>query len=117
MRYLVLTLYFGLWYPKGAHFEVIGYSDADYAGCKVDRKSTSGTCQFIGRSLVCWFSKKQNSITISTVETEYVAAGSYCAQLLTIVIYLLIEHILFRSSSLGLSLVVLILLESVLATL
>jgi hypothetical protein len=58
MRYLVLTPYLGLWYPKGAHFELIGYSNADYAGCKVDRKSTSGTCQFLGRSLVCWSSKK-----------------------------------------------------------
>jgi hypothetical protein len=60
MRYLVLTPYLGLWYPKGAHFELIGYSDADYVGCKVDRKSTSKPCQFLGRSLVCWFSKKQN---------------------------------------------------------
>jgi hypothetical protein len=58
MRYLVLTPYLGLWYPKGAHFELIGYSDVDYAGCKVDRKSTSDSYQFLGRSLVCWSSKK-----------------------------------------------------------
>jgi hypothetical protein len=82
MRYLVLAPYLGLWYPKGAQLEIIGYSDADYAGCKVDRKSTSGTCQFLGRSLVCWSSKKQNFIAISTAEAEYVAAGSCCAQLL-----------------------------------
>jgi hypothetical protein len=44
MRYLILTPYIGLWYPNGAHFELIGYSDVDYAGCKVDGKSTSGTC-------------------------------------------------------------------------
>jgi hypothetical protein len=44
MRYLVLTPNLGLWYPKGSHFELLGYSDVDYAGCKVDRKSTSGTC-------------------------------------------------------------------------
>jgi hypothetical protein len=44
MRYLVITPYLALLYPKGAHFEVIGYSDADYVGCKVDRKSTSRTC-------------------------------------------------------------------------
>jgi hypothetical protein len=43
MRYLVLAPYLGLWYPKGAHFELIGYSDADYARCKVDRKSASET--------------------------------------------------------------------------
>jgi hypothetical protein len=44
MRYLVLTPNLGLWYPKGSRFELLGYSDVDYAGCKVDRKSTSGTC-------------------------------------------------------------------------
>jgi hypothetical protein len=82
MRYLVLTPYLGLWYPKGAHFELIGYSDADYAGCKVDRRSTSGTCQFLGRSLVCWSSKKKNYVTLSTAEVEYVAAGGCCVQLL-----------------------------------
>jgi hypothetical protein len=40
MRYLVYTPKFGLWYPKGSTFDLIGYSDADYAGCKIDRKST-----------------------------------------------------------------------------
>jgi hypothetical protein len=44
MRYLVYTPKFGLWYPKGSTFHLIGYSDADWAGCKIDRKSTSGTC-------------------------------------------------------------------------
>ena len=81
-RYLVHTPNFGLWYPKGSSFEVIGYSDSDYGGCKVNRKSTSGTCQFIGRSLVSWSSKKQNSVSLSTAEAEYVAAGACCAQLL-----------------------------------
>jgi hypothetical protein len=72
MRYLVLTPNLGLWYPRGSHFELHGYSDVDYAGCKVDRKITSGTCQFLGQSLVSWSSKKQNSIFLSTVEAEYV---------------------------------------------
>jgi hypothetical protein len=52
MRYLVYTPKFGLWYPKGSTFDLIGYSNADWAGCKIDRKSTSGACQFLGRSLV-----------------------------------------------------------------
>ena len=43
-RYLNHTQNVGLWYPKGAKFELVGYSDSDYAGCKVERKSTSGTC-------------------------------------------------------------------------
>jgi hypothetical protein len=82
MRYLVYTPKFGLWYPKGSTFDLIGYSDADYAGCKIDRKSTLGTCQFLGRSLVSWASKKQNSVALSTTEAEYIAAGHCCAQLL-----------------------------------
>jgi hypothetical protein len=81
-RYLVHTPNLGLWYPKGSIFDLLGYSDLDYAGCKVDRKSTSGTCQLLGRSLVSWISKKQNSIALSTTEAEYVAAGACCAQLL-----------------------------------
>jgi hypothetical protein len=82
MRYLVYTPKFGLWYPKGSTFNLIGYSDADWAWCKIDRKSTSGTCQFLGRSLVSWASKKQNSVALSTVEAEYIATGHCCAQLL-----------------------------------
>jgi hypothetical protein len=82
MRYLVYIPKSELWYPKGSTFDLIGYSDIDYAGCKIDRKSTSGTCQFLGRSLVSWASKKQNSVALSTVEAEYIAAGHYCAQLL-----------------------------------
>nr|AAL66758.1 putative pol protein [Zea mays] len=56
--------------------------DFDYAGCKADRKSTLGTCQFLGRSLVSWSSKKQTSVALSTAKVEYVAAGQCCAQLL-----------------------------------
>jgi hypothetical protein len=82
MRYLVYTPKFGLWYPKGSTVDLIGYSDADWGGCKIDRKSTSGTCQFLGRSLVSWASKKQNSVALSTVEAEYIAARHCCAQLL-----------------------------------
>jgi hypothetical protein len=58
LRYLVYTPYLSLWYPKGSTFNLLGYSDSHYAGCKVDRKSISGTCQFLGRSLVSWSSKK-----------------------------------------------------------
>jgi hypothetical protein len=82
MRYLVYTPKFGLWYPKGSTFDLIGYLDADWVWCKIARKSTSGTCQFLGRSLVSWASKKQNTVALSTTEAEYIAVGHYCAQLL-----------------------------------
>ena len=57
-RYLEGTKNLGLQYPKGGHFSLVGYSDADYVGYKVDRKSTSSMCQFLGSSLVSWYSKK-----------------------------------------------------------
>jgi hypothetical protein len=82
LRYLVHTPHLGLWYPKGAHFELTGYSDADYAWCKLDSKSTSRTYQFLGRSLLCWSSNKQNSLALSTVKAEYVTVSSCCGQLL-----------------------------------
>jgi hypothetical protein len=82
MRYLVLIPNICLWYPKRSCFELLEYSDVDYAGCKVDRKSTSGTCQFLGGTLVSWSLKKQKFVALFTAEVEYVAAGNYCAQLL-----------------------------------
>src|SRR5688572_23028798 len=81
-RYLVSTSCFGIWYRKGSTFDLIGYSDSDYVECKIDRKSTSGTCQFLRRSLVSWSSKKQISVALSTAKVEYVTAGQCCAQLL-----------------------------------
>jgi hypothetical protein len=81
-RYLVHTRNLGLWYPKGSTFDLLGYSDLEYVSCKVDRKNTTRTYKFLGRSLVSWSSKKQNSVALSTVEAEYVAAGACCAQLL-----------------------------------
>ena len=83
-RYLKGTPSLGLWYPKDTGFNLVGYSNADYAGCRVDRKSTSGSCQFLGSRLVSWYSKKQQSVSTSTAEAEYIAAGSCCAQVLWI---------------------------------
>ena len=53
-----------------------GYCDADWAGCSDDRKFTSEGCFFLGNNLISWFSKKQNSVSLSTTEAEYIAAGS-----------------------------------------
>ncbi|KAK2986388.1 hypothetical protein RJ640_026652 [Escallonia rubra] len=83
LRYLKGTHDLGLWFPRNtSFFDLIGYSDADYAGCKTERKSTSGGCQFLGHSLVSWSSKKQNSVALSTTEAEYMAVGACCAQIL-----------------------------------
>ena len=81
-RYLKGTPNLGIWYPRDSRFDLIGYSDTDYACCRIDRKSTTGTCQFYRIKLVSWFNKKQHSVSTSTVEAEYIAAGSCCAQVL-----------------------------------
>ncbi|XP_050918969.1 secreted RxLR effector protein 161-like [Lathyrus oleraceus] len=52
MKYLKGTKNVGLWYPKGSICNLVGYPDADYAGSKIDRKSTSDICQFLGNALV-----------------------------------------------------------------
>ncbi|GKC31187.1 hypothetical protein Tco_1038481 [Tanacetum coccineum] len=76
-RYLKGTLNLGLWYPKGSGFNLKAYSDSDYAGCNLDRKSTSGGCQILGGKLVCWSAKKQSSVAMSSAEAEYVVAAGY----------------------------------------
>jgi hypothetical protein len=85
LRYLRFTPEFGLWFLASSSLSLCGYSDADYAGCRVERKSTSGTCQFLGSSLVSWSSRKQYSVVQSTTEAEYVAATACCSQLLWII--------------------------------
>ena len=83
-RYLSDTVDLGLWYPIGCSFDVVAYTNADYVRCKIDRKSTSGTCQFFRGCLVSWASKKQHSVALSTVEAEYMATGSCGTQVLWI---------------------------------
>ena len=80
-RYIKWTPNLGIWYPKDTRFDLIGYIDSDFAGCKIDRKSTSGSYHFIGRILVSWYIKKQHSVSTSTAEAEYIASGSCCAQI------------------------------------
>ncbi|KAK1371557.1 hypothetical protein POM88_037649 [Heracleum sosnowskyi] len=81
-RYLKGTPSLGLWYARESYFGLCGYSDADFEGYKIDMKSTSGSCQFLGGRLVSWFSKNQKSISTSTAEAEYIAAESCCAQIM-----------------------------------
>ncbi|WVZ83045.1 LOW QUALITY PROTEIN: hypothetical protein U9M48_030230 [Paspalum notatum var. saurae] len=82
LRYLKLTPELGLWYSSGFSLSLRGFSDADHVGCRIDRKSTSGTCQLLGTSLVSWSSRKQASVALSTTKAECVAAASCCSKLL-----------------------------------
>nr|GEW82644.1 hypothetical protein [Tanacetum cinerariifolium] len=78
-RYLKDTIHMGLWYPKDTGFELTAFSYSDHAGCLDSRKSTSGGIQFLGGDkLVSWSSKKQDCISMSSVEAEYVSLSACC---------------------------------------
>nr|GEZ89809.1 copia protein [Tanacetum cinerariifolium] len=81
-RYLKGKPCLGLWYQKNSPFHLVAYSDSDYAGASLDRKSTTGGCQFLKCRLISWQCKKQTVVATSSTEAEYVAAASGCAQVL-----------------------------------
>ncbi|GJX74206.1 retrovirus-related pol polyprotein from transposon TNT 1-94 [Tanacetum coccineum] len=73
--------------PKESHLIAVKIifrylKDSNYAGCNMDRKSTSGACQLLGGKLVCWSAKKQQSVAMSSTEAEYVAAAGCCSNIL-----------------------------------
>ena len=84
LRYLKRTDDLSLFYLKSDVYDWNGYSDANYAGDLVNRKSTLGMVQFLGSCLVSWCSKKQNTVALSTTEVEYVAAAACYSQMLWI---------------------------------
>ncbi|GJZ34686.1 putative ribonuclease H-like domain-containing protein [Tanacetum coccineum] len=70
----------GLWYSRDSPFDLEAFSNSDYAGASLERKSTTGGCQFLGKRLISWQCKKQTIVVNSTTEAEYVAAANYCGQ-------------------------------------
>ncbi|GJU94983.1 putative ribonuclease H-like domain-containing protein [Tanacetum coccineum] len=79
-RYLKGKPKLGLWYPRVSSFNLEAYSNSDYARANLDRKSTTGGCQFLGKRLISWQCKKQTIVATSTIEEEYVAAANSCGQ-------------------------------------
>ncbi|KAJ0817154.1 putative RNA-directed DNA polymerase [Helianthus annuus] len=84
LRYLKGKPKLGLWYPTDSDLRFVAYTDSDFGGCKSNRKSTTGGCQFLGGRIVSWQCKKQSCVSTSTCEAEYIAAGSCCSQVLWI---------------------------------
>nr|GEW03687.1 uncharacterized mitochondrial protein AtMg00810-like [Tanacetum cinerariifolium] len=78
-RYLKGHPKLGFWYPRDSLFELVAYTDSDYAGVRLDKKSTTGGCQFLGSRLISWQCKKQTVVATSTTKAEYMAAASCCA--------------------------------------
>nr|GEV19038.1 putative ribonuclease H-like domain-containing protein [Tanacetum cinerariifolium] len=83
-RYLKGKPHLGLWYLKDSPFDLVAYSDSDYASASLDMKSIIGGCQFLRCRLISWQCKKQTVVATSSTEAEYVAAASCCAQVLWI---------------------------------
>jgi hypothetical protein len=61
----------GLFFPRSSTLQILGFSDADWAGCKYSRRSISGQCFFLGQSLISWRTKKQPTVARSSSEAEY----------------------------------------------
>ncbi|GJX43871.1 putative ribonuclease H-like domain-containing protein [Tanacetum coccineum] len=85
----------GLWYPKDLPFDFVAYTDSDYAGASLDKKSTTRGCQFLGCRLISWQCKKQTVVANSITEAEYIAASNCCGQS-TICI---VKNIVFHSKT------------------
>ncbi|KAI3715118.1 hypothetical protein L6452_22086 [Arctium lappa] len=83
-RYLKGQPILGLWYPHDSPFDLLAYSDSDLGVANLDRKSTTGGCQFLGARLVSWQCKKQTTVSTSITEAEYIADASCCSQVLWI---------------------------------
>ncbi|GJZ37111.1 copia protein, partial [Tanacetum coccineum] len=83
-RYLKGQPKLGLWYPRDSPFDLEAFSDSDYARASLDRKSTIGGCQFLGKRLISWQCKNQTIVANSTTEAEYVVAANCCGQVLWI---------------------------------
>jgi hypothetical protein len=82
LRYLQGTRDFGLFYKKGEKLELFGFTDSDYARDQDDRRSTSGYVFMLGTSAVSWSSKKQQIVTLSTTEAEFIAATACACQVI-----------------------------------
>ncbi|GJZ89749.1 putative ribonuclease H-like domain-containing protein [Tanacetum coccineum] len=83
-RYLKGQPKLGLWYPRDSPFDLKAFFDSDYARASLDRKFTTGGCQFLDKRLISWQCKKQTIVANSTTESEYVAAANCCRQVLWI---------------------------------
>nr|GEV71154.1 hypothetical protein [Tanacetum cinerariifolium] len=69
-RYLKGKPHLGLWYPKDSPFKLVAYSDSDYSGAILDRKSTTGGYQFLRCILISWQGKKQTVVATSSTKTN-----------------------------------------------
>jgi len=80
--YLKGTVGKGVVYMNHGHLDIESFSDADWAGSKTDRRSTSGFCVFLGGNLIAWKSKKQSVVSRSSAESEYRAMANATCEIM-----------------------------------
>ena len=83
-RYLIGTSSLGLYFKYNKEFKLMSYSDTNYAGDKIGRRSTSGSCHIIGGNLVTWINKKKGLVALFIVKVEYILVASCYTQLIWI---------------------------------
>lgn len=84
LRYLKNTISCGLLSRPSSSTQLVAFSEADWASCPDDRKSTSGYCTFLGSNLLSWASKKQPIVSRSSIEHEYKALANATIELMWI---------------------------------
>ncbi|GKU90849.1 hypothetical protein SLEP1_g4793 [Rubroshorea leprosula] len=84
LRYIKGTLHHGLSFYSSSTLSLTGFCDADWAGCTITRRSTTGFCIFLGANCISWSSKKQSTIARSTAEAEYRVLATTTAELVWI---------------------------------
>ena len=80
LKYVAGSIKLGILYESVDNFKLVGYSDSDWAGCLDDRKSTSGFVLSLGLGAITWSSKKQDTVSLSSSEAEYVVVGAAARQ-------------------------------------
>jgi hypothetical protein len=80
LRYVKGTTSFGIHYATRSSLDLVGYTDSDWAGDSTDHKSTSGYVLYLGSGPICWSSKKQSTIALSSTEAEYMGAVNVTTQ-------------------------------------
>lgn len=89
LRYIKGTLHYGLCIFSQSSLNPYGFSDADWAGCPLTRRSTTVICIYLGSNCISWMSKKQSTIVKSSSEAEYKALAVAAMELITWISYIL----------------------------
>ncbi|XP_019097488.1 PREDICTED: uncharacterized protein LOC109131245 [Camelina sativa] len=95
LRYIKGTTTMSITFDKNTDYKLTAYSDSDYAGCQKSSRSTGGFCTFLGRNMISWSSRKQDTVSKSSTEAEYRAMSKTASKITWLVAFgnLIVNHI------------------------